>query len=95
VAIARALINDPPIIMADEPTGNLDTRSGFEILSILQELNEAGITLVMVTHEREVAEHGDRIVMLRDGLITGTEEVAEKRTASRPPARVGAGGRGG
>ena len=89
VAIARALINDPPIIMADEPTGNLDTRSGMEILDILQELNGVGITLVMVTHEREVAEHGDRIILLRDGLITGTEEVSTKRFSSLPPAEVG------
>jgi len=83
VAIARALINDPPIIMADEPTGNLDTKSGVDILSILQELNVQGITLVMVTHEREVAEHGDRIVHVRDGLVSGTEGVLEKRVAPK------------
>ena len=88
VAIARALINDPPIIMADEPTGNLDTHSGLEILNILQELNGAGITLVMVTHEREVAEHGDRIILIRDGLLIGAEDVEVKRYASRPPAEV-------
>jgi putative ABC transport system ATP-binding protein len=82
VAIARALINDPPIIMADEPTGNLDTRSGIDILEILQELNEAGITLVMVTHEREVAEHGDRIINLRDGMVRGEELVQDKRAAA-------------
>ena len=69
VAIARALVNNPAIIMADEPTGNLDTRSGTEILSILQELNMNGITLVMVTHERDIAEHGDRKVHLRDGRL--------------------------
>ena len=91
VAIARALINDPPIIMADEPTGNLDTRSGLEILNILQELNSAGITLVMVTHEREVAEHGDRIILIRDGLLIGAEDVEVKRYASRPPAEVTSG----
>ena len=88
VAIARALINDPPIIMADEPTGNLDTHSGLEILNILQELNGAGITLVMVTHEREIAEHGDRIILIRDGLLIGAEDVEVKRYASRPPAEV-------
>lgn len=69
VAIARALVNNPAIIMADEPTGNLDTRSGTEILSILQELNMNGITLVMVTHERDIAKHGDRKVHLRDGRL--------------------------
>jgi putative ABC transport system ATP-binding protein len=82
VAIARALINDPPIIMADEPTGNLDTRSGIEILEILQDLNDNGITLVMVTHEREVADHGDRIIHIRDGHIRGSEDVGEKKSAS-------------
>ena len=79
VAIARALINHPAIIMADEPTGNLDTRSGIEILAILQELNQNGITLVMVTHEREVAEHGDRILLIRDGLVVGNESLTENR----------------
>jgi putative ABC transport system ATP-binding protein len=69
VAIARALVNNPAIILADEPTGNLDTRSGTEVLATLQELNMNGITLVMVTHERDVAEHGDRRVHLRDGQL--------------------------
>jgi putative ABC transport system ATP-binding protein len=82
VAIARALINNPAILMADEPTGNLDTKSGIEILTILQELNENGITLVMVTHEREVAEHGDRIIHLRDGNIVSEEKVEVKRVAA-------------
>jgi putative ABC transport system ATP-binding protein len=88
VAIARALINDPPIIMADEPTGNLDTRSGIEILEILQDLNGNGITLVMVTHEREVAEHGDRIIHIRDGRIRGDEPVPQKRSASQARAEM-------
>lgn len=88
VAIARALINDPPIIMADEPTGNLDTRSGVEILEILQELNDAGITLVMVTHERDVAEHGDRIVLVRDGLVRGEEVVSDRRSAADARAAI-------
>ncbi|MFH1149797.1 MAG: ABC transporter ATP-binding protein [Actinomycetota bacterium] len=81
VAIARALVNRPPIIMADEPTGNLDSCSGAEILAILQDLNREGMTLVMVTHERDVAEHGDRIVHLRDGRMTGSEEVESCRDA--------------
>jgi len=85
VAIARALINEAPIIMADELTGNLDTRSGIDILRILQDLNVAGITLVMVTHEREVAEHGDRIVHIRDGKIRGEEPVKVKRHISEAP----------
>jgi putative ABC transport system ATP-binding protein len=82
VAIARALVNKPSIIMSDEPTGNLDTKSGQEILAILQDLNEKGITLVMVAHEREVAEHGDRILHLRDGQVVGSEAVSSKRRAS-------------
>jgi putative ABC transport system ATP-binding protein len=81
VAIARAFVNEPDIIMADEPTGNLDTRSGIEILSILQDLNKNGMTLVMVTHEREVAEHGDRILRLRDGQIVDDDKPLVKEAA--------------
>lgn len=82
VAIARALINTPSILMADEPTGNLDTKSGIEILAILQKLNENGITLVMVTHESNLAEHGDRVVHLRDGLVRAEEKVENKGVAA-------------
>jgi putative ABC transport system ATP-binding protein len=89
VAIARALVNNPPIIMADEPTGNLDSRSGIEILAILQELNGAGKTLVMVTHDRSVAEHGDRIILLRDGRIVGEEKVEIKRSAGEEVTAFG------
>jgi putative ABC transport system ATP-binding protein len=74
VAIARALINDPSIILADEPTGNLDSKSGAEVLAIFQRLHSQGRTLVMVTHDREVAEHADRIIVMEDGRIA--EEVA-------------------
>ncbi|MEW6675649.1 MAG: ABC transporter ATP-binding protein [Nitrospirota bacterium] len=69
VAIARALVNNPSIILADEPTGNLDTRSGIEIMEIFKRLNNNGSTIVMVTHERHIAEYGMRIIDLRDGVI--------------------------
>ncbi|MBF0121879.1 MAG: ABC transporter permease [Candidatus Omnitrophica bacterium] len=73
VAIARSLVNEPLIIFADEPTGNLDTKSEAEIMVILKKLNEAGKTIVMVTHEREVAEHARRIIFMRDGRIISDE----------------------
>lgn len=79
VAIARALINDPKIIFADEPTGNLDSKSGEEILRIFKELNDNGVTILMVTHEEDVAEHTKRIIRLRDGVINSDEIVKERR----------------
>lgn len=82
VAIARALINNPPIIMADEPTGNLDTKSGNEVMSILQSLHNRGITLIMVTHERDIGEHADRIINMRDGKLLSEELVENKRVAA-------------
>lgn len=69
VAIARALVNDPEIIMADEPTGNLDTRSSYEIISLFQKLNLEGRTIVLVTHEQDIAEHAGRIIKMSDGKI--------------------------
>jgi len=73
VAIARALVNDPAIVLADEPTGNLDSLSGREIISLFERLNEKGRTIIIVTHDREIAEHAKRIISLRDGMVTGDE----------------------
>ncbi len=79
VAVARALVNEPAIILADEPTGNLDTRTGEEIMALLQELNDEGVTIVMVTHEEDIAEHSRRIVRFRDGHMERDETVATRR----------------
>jgi putative ABC transport system ATP-binding protein len=81
VAIARALINDPSIILADEPTGNLDSKSGAEVLAIFQRLHDQGRTIVVVTHDREVAEHADRIVVMEDGRIAEELSVTNPRDA--------------
>lgn len=69
VAIARALVNSPSIILADEPTGNLDTKTSYEIMGILEEIHQSGNTVILVTHENDIAEHAHRVVRLRDGLI--------------------------
>jgi putative ABC transport system ATP-binding protein len=90
VAIARALLNDPAIILADEPTGNLDSRSTAEILAIFQRLNDEGKTVVMVTHEPDVAEHCKRIVRMRDGVVAADELVPRPRRAEDELRTAGA-----
>ncbi|NLK86049.1 MAG: ABC transporter ATP-binding protein [Clostridiaceae bacterium] len=77
VAIARALVNNPAIILADEPTGNLDTASGEDIMAVFQELNREGVTIVLVTHEQDIAEHTKRIIRFRDGFLISDERVAK------------------
>jgi macrolide transport system ATP-binding/permease protein len=86
VAIARSLVNDPPIILADEPTGNLDSRSQAEIMAILEGLNARGKTIILVTHEEEVAEHARRIIKMRDGRIVSDETVKSKAPKVAVPA---------
>ena len=82
VAIARAIVNNPKIILADEPTGNLDTRTSMEIIQIFQELNDEGITIVMVTHEEDIALTSKRRVVFRDGKIIKSEETTNRIIAT-------------
>ena len=82
VAIARALINEPEILLADEPTGNLDSRTSIEIMAIFQQLNERGITIIMVTHEQDIAAYAQRNVMMRDGLILQDHLVSQRTSAA-------------
>ncbi|MCI8386091.1 MAG: ABC transporter ATP-binding protein [Acutalibacter sp.] len=91
VAIARAIVNNPKIILADEPTGALDTKSGAQIMEIFQSLNDEGVTIVMITHEPEIAAHAKRVLHIRDGLLLGgagqplPQEQAQKQPPVPPP----------
>jgi len=82
VAIARALVNEPSIILADEPTGNLATRQGEEIMQVFQELNDSGITVILVTHEPDIARHTKRAIAVRDGLVESDHEISDRLRAS-------------
>ncbi|MGF1573383.1 MAG: ABC transporter ATP-binding protein [Sumerlaeia bacterium] len=78
VAVARSLVNKPSILLADEPTGNLDSKTSTEIMGLFQEVHEAGNTLILVTHERDIAEHAQRIVNIRDGVVASIEQVENR-----------------
>jgi len=87
VAVARALVNDPAIILADEPTGNLDTKTSIEIMALFEEIHRAGNTVILVTHEPDIAEHAHRIIRLRDGLVELDERNENIVTAADPSHR--------
>jgi putative ABC transport system ATP-binding protein len=89
VAIARALVTKPSIVLADEPTGNLDSRSGIEVMSILQKLNDSGITVLVVTHDANVARHGQRVVELRDGVVVRDALVTDRLSAEDEMVQLG------
>jgi putative ABC transport system ATP-binding protein len=88
VAIARALINAPPVILADEPTGNLDSRTSIEIMALFQQLNRDGLTLVLVTHEADIAQYATRVLGFRDGRLLRDEPVRDRRDAAAALAAV-------
>jgi putative ABC transport system ATP-binding protein len=83
VAIARALVNEPDLLLADEPTGNLDRASALEVISIFQTLNHAGRTIVLITHDQEIAGFAARIVRLERGRMVGDERVVETRAVAQ------------
>ncbi len=90
VAIARALVNEPRVLLADEPTGNLDSRTGVEVMGVFQSLNDQGITIVMVTHELDIASFSKRIVLMRDGLIRSDDAVTERSLSADALAQLDA-----
>jgi putative ABC transport system ATP-binding protein len=90
VAIARALVNEPRVLLADEPTGNLDSRTSTEVMGVFQSLNDQGITIVMVTHELDIASFSKRKIVMRDGLIRSDEVVRQRSFAAEEMAKLDA-----
>jgi putative ABC transport system ATP-binding protein len=88
VAVARALANQPALLLADEPTGNLDSHTSIEIMGVFQKLNDQGITIVMVTHELDVAQYTKRMIVMRDGRVVGDSPVAHRSDAERELSRL-------
>ena len=88
VAIARALSNEPSLLLADEPTGNLDTRTSIDIMGVFQKLNDLGMTIVMVTHELDIAQYTKRMVVMRDGKVVGDTPVANRLNATNELRRL-------
>lgn len=88
VAIARALVNNPSVLIADEPTGNLDSRTGLSIIAVFQKLHKMGATIIMVTHEMDIALHAKRIIYLKDGQIVGDEKISKSKNAEKELLKV-------
>jgi putative ABC transport system ATP-binding protein len=88
VAIARALVNRPKLLLADEPTGNLDSATSVEVMGIFQELNDQGLTILLVTHEPDIADHARRVVVFKDGLVLSDHQVQKRRVAKEELAAL-------
>ena len=88
VAIARSLVNQPALLLADEPTGNLDTQTSIEIMGVFQKLNDQGITIIMVTHELDIAHYTKRTIVMRDGLVVSDTPVTNRLSAEKELSRL-------
>ena len=87
-AIARALVNEPQVLLADEPTGNLDTKTSMEVMGVFQKLNSQGITIIMVTHELDIAHYCKRNLVLRDGLLVSDVQIKDRLIAEEEIKRI-------